>query len=255
AEFCAMLAVAAASLEKIALEVRGLQRTEVLEAQEPFGEGQKGSSAMPHKRNPELSERICGLARLIRSNALAALENVALWHERDISHSSVERVILPDGTIALDYLLHLTTFIVEGLEVDPARMAENLELSYGLVYSQRVLLKLKNAGRSWARASSATGCRRRCSSASSGRGSARTTSARSPTGRCSAVGSRSSRSRRSCATSSPGVSPNGRDSRSARRSGSRSSSSTTSPTRSATRCCTTTMSACSRSRRRRSSPG
>jgi len=146
AEFCAMLAVAAASLEKIALEVRGLQRTEVLEVQEPFGEGQKGSSAMPHKRNPELSERICGLARLIRSNALAALENVALWHERDISHSSVERVILPDGTIALDYLLHLTTFIVEGLEVDPARMAENLELSYGLVYSQRVLLKLTDAG-------------------------------------------------------------------------------------------------------------
>ncbi len=146
AEFCATLAIAAASLEKIALEVRGLQRTEVLEAQEPFGEGQKGSSAMPHKRNPELAERVCGLARLIRSNALAALENVALWHERDISHSSVERVILPDSTIALDYLLHLTTFIVEGLDVDPVRMAENLELSYGLVYSQRVLLKLIEAG-------------------------------------------------------------------------------------------------------------
>jgi adenylosuccinate lyase len=146
AEFCAMLAVAAASLEKIALEVRGLQRTEVLEAQEPFGEGQKGSSAMPHKRNPELAERICGLARLVRTNALAAMENVALWHERDISHSSVERVILPDSTIVLDYLLHLTTFIVEGLEVDPARMGENLELSYGLVYSQRVLLKLTDAG-------------------------------------------------------------------------------------------------------------
>jgi len=146
AEFCAMLAVAAASLEKIALEVRGLQRTEVLEAQEPFGEGQKGSSAMPHKRNPELAERICGLARLVRTNALAALENVALWHERDISHSSVERVILPDSTIMLDYLLHLTTVIVEGLEVDPARMTENLELSHGLVYSQRVLLKLTDAG-------------------------------------------------------------------------------------------------------------
>jgi len=146
AEFCAMLAVAGASLEKIALEVRALQRTEVLEAQEPFGEGQKGSSAMPHKRNPELAERICGLARLLRTNALAALENVALWHERDISHSSVERVILPDSTILLDYLTHLTTFIVEGLEVDPARMAENLELSYGLVYSQRVLLKLTEAG-------------------------------------------------------------------------------------------------------------
>ncbi len=139
-------AIAAASLEKIALEVRGLQRTEVLEAQEPFGEEQKGSSAMPHKRNPELSERVCGLARLVRSHAQAALENVALWHERDISHSSVERVILPDGTIVLDYLLHLTTLIVEGLEVDPARMAENLELSHGLVYSQRVLLKLTDAG-------------------------------------------------------------------------------------------------------------
>src|SRR5205823_506058 len=104
------LAIVAASLEKIALELRGLQRTEVLEAQEPFGEGQKGSSAMPHKRNPELAERICGLARLIRTNAQAALENVALWHERDISHSSVERVILPDSTILLDYLIHLTTF-------------------------------------------------------------------------------------------------------------------------------------------------
>jgi adenylosuccinate lyase len=146
AEFCAMLAVAAASLEKIALEVRGLQRTEVLEAQEPFGEGQKGSSAMPHKRNPELAERICGLARLVRTNALAAMENVALWHERDISHSSVERVILPDSTIVLDYLLHLATFIVEGLEVDAVRMTENLELSHGLVYSQRVLLKLTDAG-------------------------------------------------------------------------------------------------------------
>src|SRR5437764_6280735 len=123
AEFCAMLAVAAASLEKIALEVRGLQRTEVLEAQEPFGEGQKGSSAMPHKRNPELSERICGLARLLRGHVTAALENVALWHERDISHSSVERIVLPDATIALDYILDLTAFIIAGLEVDPARMA------------------------------------------------------------------------------------------------------------------------------------
>jgi adenylosuccinate lyase len=146
AEFCAALAIAAASLEKIALEVRGLQRTEVLEAQEPFGEGQKGSSAMPHKRNPELAERICGLARVIRTNAQAALENVALWHERDISHSSVERIILPDSTILLDYLLHLTTSILEGLEVDAARMAENLELSYGLIYSQRVLLRLTETG-------------------------------------------------------------------------------------------------------------
>src|SRR5947207_6219310 len=146
AEFCAMLAIAAASMEKIALEVRGLQRTEVLEVQEPFSEGQKGSSAMPHKRNPELAERVCGLARLVRTNAQAALDNVALWHERDISHSSVERVILPDSTIMLDYMLHLTTFIVEGLDVDVARMADNTERSYGLVYSQRVLLKLTVAG-------------------------------------------------------------------------------------------------------------
>jgi adenylosuccinate lyase len=146
AEFAAALAVAGASLEKIALEIRGLQRTEVLELQEPFGEGQKGSSAMPHKRNPELSERICGLARLLRSHAVAALENVALWHERDISHSSVERVILPDSTILLDYVLDLTRFVLDGLEVDPARMAENLEASYGLVYSQRVLLKLTESG-------------------------------------------------------------------------------------------------------------
>jgi adenylosuccinate lyase len=146
AEFCAALAVAGASLEKIALEIRGLQRTEVLEAQEPFGEGQKGSSAMPHKRNPELAERICGLARLLRSNAHAAAENVALWHERDISHSSVERVIFPDSTILLDYMLDLTAFIVEKLDVDPARMAENLEASHGNIYSQRVLLKLTESG-------------------------------------------------------------------------------------------------------------
>jgi len=146
AEFCAALAVAGASLEKIALEIRGLQRTEVLEAQEPFGEGQKGSSAMPHKRNPELAERICGLARLLRSNAHAAVENVALWHERDISHSSVERVIFPDSTILLDYMLDLSAFVIEGLEVDPARMAENLEASHGNIYSQRVLLKLTESG-------------------------------------------------------------------------------------------------------------
>ena len=146
AEAMSTLAIVAASLEKIALEIRGLQRTEVLEAQEPFGEGQKGSSAMPHKRNPELAERICGLARLLRGHATAALENVALWHERDISHSSVERIVLPDATIALDYILDLTAFIIEGLEVDPARMAENLERSYGLIYSQRVLLKLTDAG-------------------------------------------------------------------------------------------------------------
>ena len=146
AELATTLAIAAASLEKIALEVRGLQRTEVLEVEEPFAEGQKGSSAMPHKRNPELSERVCGLARLLRANAQAALENVALWHERDISHSSVERVILPDSTIVLDYVLDLTAGIVEGLQVYPERMAENLERSYGLVYSQRVLLRLTDAG-------------------------------------------------------------------------------------------------------------
>jgi adenylosuccinate lyase len=146
AEFCTTLAIAAASLEKIALELRGLQRSEILEVEEPFAEGQKGSSAMPHKRNPELAERICGLARLVRSNAQAALENVALWHERDISHSSVERVILPDSTIMLDYLLDLTAFLVEGLRVNPGRMAENIERSYGLIYSQRVLLKLTEAG-------------------------------------------------------------------------------------------------------------
>ena len=146
AEYSATLAIAAASLEKIALEVRGLQRTETLELEEPFAEGQKGSSAMPHKRNPELAERICGLSRLVRTNALAALENIALWHERDISHSSVERVILPDSTILLDYLFDLTTFVLDGLRVDPGRMAENVDQSHGLVYSQRVLLRLTEAG-------------------------------------------------------------------------------------------------------------
>src|SRR5216684_4788997 len=148
AEFCAMLAVAAASLEKIALEVRGLQRTEVLEAQEPFGEGQKGSSAMPHKRNPELSERVCGLARLVRSHAQAALDNVALWHERDISHSSVERVILPDSTIVLDYMLHKTTQLIETLLVYPERMRENLGLLKGLIFSGQLLLELAEKGAS-----------------------------------------------------------------------------------------------------------
>src|SRR5206468_2618530 len=146
AEFCATLAVAGASLEKIALEVRGLQRTETLEAQEPFGEGQKGSSAMPHKRNPELSERIVGLARLLRGNAMAALENIALWHERDISHSSVERVILPDSFIALDHMLRRFTRIVRGMVVYPDRMRENLERSRGVVFSGTVLLELARRG-------------------------------------------------------------------------------------------------------------
>ncbi|MEK7878661.1 MAG: adenylosuccinate lyase [candidate division NC10 bacterium] len=146
AEFCATLAIVAASLEKIALEIRSLQRTEILELEEPFAEGQKGSSAMPHKRNPVSSEQICGLARLVRANALAALENVALWHERDISHSSVERVILPDSTILLDYLLHQMVRILAGLHIYPERMRENLDRSYGLIYSQRVLLMLLEKG-------------------------------------------------------------------------------------------------------------
>jgi adenylosuccinate lyase len=146
AEYLSALAVTGATLEKIALEIRHLQRTEVREAQEPFEEGQKGSSAMPHKRNPILSERICGLARLLRANLQAGLENVALWHERDISHSSVERVILPDSSVVLDYMLHLGTIVLDGLRVFPERMRENLEASGGLVYSQPVLLALIDRG-------------------------------------------------------------------------------------------------------------
>ncbi|OGK83720.1 MAG: adenylosuccinate lyase [Candidatus Rokubacteria bacterium GWC2_70_16] len=146
AELCATLAILAASLERVALEIRSLQRTEVLEAEEPFTEGQKGSSAMPHKRNPVSCEQVCGLARLVRANAHAALENVALWHERDISHSSVERVILPDSTLLVDYMLHQMTRIVGGLRVSPERMRENMERSYGLMFSQRVLLALADRG-------------------------------------------------------------------------------------------------------------
>jgi adenylosuccinate lyase len=146
AEFMATLAIIAASLEKIAVEVRALQRTEIGEVEEPFAEGQKGSSAMPHKRNPVSSENITGLARLVRANAGAALENVALWHERDISHSSVERVILPDSTILLDYMLNRYAGVLEGLRVHPERMRENMERSFGLMYSQRVLLRLTEAG-------------------------------------------------------------------------------------------------------------
>jgi adenylosuccinate lyase len=146
AEFMATLAIVAASLEKIAVEVRSLQRTEIGEVEEPFAEGQKGSSAMPHKRNPVGSENITGLARLVRANAGAAVENVALWHERDISHSSVERVILPDSTILADYMLHRFSGILEGLRVYPERMRENIERSFGLMYSQRVLLRLTGAG-------------------------------------------------------------------------------------------------------------
>jgi adenylosuccinate lyase len=142
------LAVCAASLEKIALEVRGLQRTEVREVEEYFSPEQKGSSAMPHKRNPVTAEQICGLARVVRANAQAGLENVALWHERDISHSSVERVILPDSTILLDYLLAKTSKLVETMFVYPARMRENLDLLKGLIFSGQLLLDLVEKGAS-----------------------------------------------------------------------------------------------------------
>ena len=146
AELMSALAITAASLEKFALEIRGLQKTEIGEVEEPFGKGQKGSSAMPHKRNPIGSEQIVGLARLIRSNAMAALENIALWHERDISHSSVERVILPDSFIALDHMLRRFTRIVRGMVVYPDRMLENLERSRGVVFSGTILLELARRG-------------------------------------------------------------------------------------------------------------
>ena len=146
ARFVATLAVIGASLERFATEIRHLQRTEVLEAEEPFSEGQAGSSSMPHKRNPEKCERVCGLARVLRGYAVTAMENVALWHERDISHSSAERVILPDACLALDYALDLFTTIMGGLLVYPERMRENLEASYGLCFSQRVLLTLIEKG-------------------------------------------------------------------------------------------------------------
>jgi len=142
------LAITAATLEKIAVEIRHLARTEVREVEEPFDPGQKGSSAMPHKRNPVLCERITGLARIVRANLQAALEDVALWHERDISHSSVERVILPDSTTALDYMLHLATHVLEHLRVFPERMRATLEASGGLVFSQQVLLALVERGMS-----------------------------------------------------------------------------------------------------------
>ncbi|MEW5783795.1 MAG: adenylosuccinate lyase [Bacillota bacterium] len=146
AEFVSCLALIGASLEKIALEIRLLQRTEAGELAEPFYRGQKGSSAMPHKRNPVACEQVCGLARLLRGYAQAALENVALWHERDISHSSVERVILPDSTILVDYLLHQMVRVTGELHVYPERMAANLALTGGLVFSQRVLLALVDSG-------------------------------------------------------------------------------------------------------------
>jgi len=146
AHYLSTLALIGATLETIALEIRHLQRTEVREAEEYFAAGQKGSSAMPHKRNPITSEQICGLARLLRSNALAAMENVALWHERDISHSSVERVIFPDSTILADYLLDKTASLVERLVVYPERMRENLGLTHGLIYSGELLLELVAKG-------------------------------------------------------------------------------------------------------------
>ena len=146
AELMAALAITAASLEKFALEIRGLQKTEIGEIEEPFAKGQKGSSAMPHKRNPIGCEQITGLARLLRANAMAAMENIALWHERDISHSSVERVILPDSFIALDHMLRRFTRIVRGMVVYPERMRENLERSRGVVFSGSVLLELARRG-------------------------------------------------------------------------------------------------------------
>jgi adenylosuccinate lyase len=146
AEYLTTLALIGAFLEKIATEVRHLQRTEVREAEEYFSPGQKGSSAMPHKRNPILSERICGMARILRGNAMAAIENNALWHERDISHSSVERVICPDSTIALDYMLHLATGLIDRLLVYPDAMQRNLEITHGLPFSQSVMLALVKKG-------------------------------------------------------------------------------------------------------------
>ena len=146
AQYVTTLAIIAASLEKFATEIRHLQRTEVREAEEPFTAGQTGSSAMPHKRNPELTERVCGLARLVRGHAVTAIENVALWHERDISHSSAERLILPDSCMALDYIMSLFTEVMHGLRVYPERMMSNIESTRGVIFSQRVLLALIERG-------------------------------------------------------------------------------------------------------------
>ena len=146
AHFITTLALIGASLEKMAQEIRHLQRTELSEAFEPFSAGQQGSSAMPHKRNPELCERICGLARVLRGFALTSMENVALWHERDISHSSAERIIIPDACTLLDYMLHIFTTVMSGLQVDEERMLANLHMTGGLVFSQRILLALIDKG-------------------------------------------------------------------------------------------------------------
>jgi adenylosuccinate lyase len=146
AQYLSTLAIIGCSLDKFATEIRHLQRTEVLEVEEPFSKGQKGSSAMPHKRNPVICERICGLSRILRANALASLEDVALWHERDISHSSVERIIMPDSTIALDYMLNKFFEVMDGLVVYPENMLANLVKTKGLIFSQRVLLELMHKG-------------------------------------------------------------------------------------------------------------
>ncbi|MFH1031731.1 MAG: adenylosuccinate lyase [Chloroflexota bacterium] len=146
AQFVTTLAIISSSLEKFATEIRSLQRTEIREAEEPFEVGQTGSSAMPHKRNPELCERICGLARLVRGFALTSMENIALWHERDISHSSNERIILPDSCLVVDYTLSLLTSIIKGLQVYPKRMKQNIGITKGLIFSQRVLLALIDKG-------------------------------------------------------------------------------------------------------------
>jgi adenylosuccinate lyase len=146
AQFVTTLAIISASLEKFATEIRLLQKTESREVEEPFQQGQTGSSAMPHKRNPELCERICGMARLMRGYAVTSMENVALWHERDISHSSTERVILPDACLLLDYTLTIFTSIINGLNVYPKNMKRDLELTKGLVFSQRVMLALIDKG-------------------------------------------------------------------------------------------------------------
>ena len=146
ASYVSTLALVGASLEKLATEIRNLQRTEIREVEEPFGKGQKGSSAMPHKKNPVTCERVAGLARLLRGYSVAALENVALWHERDITHSSVERVVLPDASIVLDYMLQTMTWVVDGLLVHPDRMRENLMRTHGVVFSGQVLLRLMAQG-------------------------------------------------------------------------------------------------------------
>jgi adenylosuccinate lyase len=146
AQFVTTLAIIASSLEKFATEIRALQKTETREAEEPFSAGQTGSSAMPHKRNPELCERVCGLARLVRGYSLTSMENIALWHERDISHSSTERIILPDSCLVVDYALGIFTSIMQGLQVNPRRMKQNMDLTRGLIFSQRVMLALINKG-------------------------------------------------------------------------------------------------------------